>query len=350
MLNKKYKLFPSCEITIGNQRALIVDTHKSKLYFIPNLLAKYFKEIKIVEKKRLQEYFQKDYEVALEYVDYLLENNLLYDLELLPFISESKPKYASRSIVTNAIIEIGDLPDYQNLLLQLDQLRVQAVEIRNFSDANLLKFLYHLKGLNIRHVDIITAYDTELLQQVREGNERRIKLLHFFNAPKDEEIHIEDIDLYIVYNSIEKMNNISCGCISNNNFNLTSSSYIESLDHNSCLNRKISIDAEGNIKNCPSMRESFGNIIDTTLVEAIEKQGFKKYWNINKDKIHVCKDCEFRHVCTDCRAYVENPEDILSKPLKCGYNPYTSEWSKWSTNPLKQKAIDFYEMRDIITD
>lgn len=34
--------------------------------------------------------------------------------------------------------------------------------------------------------------------------------------------------------------------------------------------------------------------------------------------------------------------DILSKPLKCGYNPYTGEWSDWSTNPLKQKAIEFY--------
>ena len=111
---------------------------------------------------------------------------------------------------------------------------------------------------------------------------------------------------------------------------------------------KVSVDQNGNIKNCPSMKETFGNIKDTTLSEAIEKPGFKKYWDINKDKIHVCKDCEFRYICTDCRAYVEDPEDILSKPLKCGYNPYTGEWSEWSTNPLKQKAIDFYGMRDLV--
>jgi hypothetical protein len=89
-------------------------------------------------------------------------------------------------------------------------------------------------------------------------------------------------------------------------------------------------------------------IKDTTL--AVEKPGFRKYWDINKDKIHVCKDCEFRYICTDCRAYVEDPEDILSKPLKCDYNLYTGEWSEWSTNPLKQKAIDFYGMREMVDE
>ncbi len=47
------------------------------------------------------------------------------------------------------------------------------------------------------------------------------------------------------------------------------------------------------------MTESFGNIRDTTLAEAIEKPGFKKYRDINKDKILVCKDCEFRNMCVD---------------------------------------------------
>ena len=98
------------------------------------------------------------------------------------------------------------------------------------------------------------------------------------------------------------------------------------------------------------MSEVFGNIKDTTLKEAIEKPGFKKYWDINKDKIHVCKDCEFRYICTDCRAYVEDPEDILSKPLKCGYNPYTGEWSEWSSNPLKQRAIEFYGMEELVAE
>ncbi len=29
---------------------------------------------------------------------------------------------------------------------------------------------------------------------------------------------------------------------------------------------------------------------------------------------------------------------------------YTGEWHEWSTNPLKQKAIDFYGMRDMVEE
>jgi len=41
----------------------------------------------------------------------------------------------------------------------------------------------------------------------------------------------------------------------------------------------------------------------------------------NKDKIDVCKDCEYRYACLDCRCFRMN-EDIYSKPKKCKYNPY----------------------------
>ena len=47
---------------------------------------------------------------------------------------------------------------------------------------------------------------------------------------------------------------------------------------------------------------------------------------------------------------VEEPENKLSKPLKCGYSPYTNEWQEWSTNPLKQKAIEYYGMQDLINE
>ena len=96
------------------------------------------------------------------------------------------------------------------------------------------------------------------------------------------------------------------------------------------------------------MSENFGNIKDTSLSEALNKNNFKKYWNITKDQIEICKDCEFRHICTDCRAYIEEPDNQYSKPLKCGYNPYTNEWSEWSTNPLKQKGIEAYGLQNLI--
>jgi SPASM domain peptide maturase of grasp-with-spasm system len=90
------------------------------------------------------------------------------------------------------------------------------------------------------------------------------------------------------------------------------------------------------------MKKSFGNVKDTKLEDAILKKNFKELWNITKNDIKVCKDCEFRHMCTDCRAYIEDPKDRHSKPLKCGYDPYKCEWEDWSVNPHKQKVIKYF--------
>ena len=75
------------------------------------------------------------------------------------------------------------------------------------------------------------------------------------------------------------------------------------------------------------MLESFGNIGQSTLKEVIDNPEFRKMWGITKDQISICKDCEFRYVCSDCRAFLQKPEDKFSKPLKCGYDPYTATWN-----------------------
>jgi len=77
----------------------------------------------------------------------------------------------------------------------------------------------------------------------------------------------------------------------------------------------------------------------------LNNDDFKKYWDITKDDISVCKSCEFRYVCTDCRAFVETPDDLYSEPLKCGYNPATTEWEDCSTNPLKKEVMNYYNFK-----
>jgi len=93
--------------------------------------------------------------------------------------------------------------------------------------------------------------------------------------------------------------------------------------------------------------KSYGNIKDCTLKEIVNKDIFKDVWYINKDKIAVCQNCEFRYICTDCRAYIDDPQNIYSKPLKCGYDPYTCKWEDWSTNPLKYNSISFYNLNEM---
>jgi hypothetical protein len=53
---------------------------------------------------------------------------------------------------------------------------------------------------------------------------------------------------------------------------------------------------------------------------------FKKLWQITKNQIDVCKDCEYRYMCTDCRCFIKDPQNIYSQPSKCNYNPYVAKW------------------------
>jgi len=100
----------------------------------------------------------------------------------------------------------------------------------------------------------------------------------------------------------------------------------EASFYNTYFNKKISIDINGKIKNSPACSKSYDNIREITLLEVMGKPGFKDLWHITKDKIDVCKDCEFRHICSDCRAFIKDPENIYSQPAKCTYNPYIAKW------------------------
>ncbi len=282
------------------------------------------------------------------FIDHLLQRGFIKEYtQLLNKIDTRKNDFISG----DAIIECSNHFQLDDILKQLVQIKIYAVTII-YNGSSLISILNELKKNQLKYIEILVDCETNIKldedTKLQASNIRALKKIVFWGQKESTSLEIANAVNFICTKS--KFNHRFCGNIEPNNFILNNQSLSEARKHNSCLYRKITIDTEGNIKNCPSMQESFGNIRDTTLAEAIEKPGFKKYWDINKDKIHVCRDCEFRYICTDCRAYVEDPEDILSKPLKCGYNPYTGEWSEWSTNPLKQKAIDFYGMREILTD
>jgi len=76
------------------------------------------------------------------------------------------------------------------------------------------------------------------------------------------------------------------------------------------------------------MGTSFGDANQESFHDVIQNEEFKVKTSINKDQIAICQDCEFRYICTDCRAYLLDQDNPLSKPLKCAYDPYTGVWKE----------------------
>lgn len=347
------QLYHRCLPVKGATRSLICDLDRFSYELVPNSLHELILKYDGVPFCEIYNELN-EYAVILdEYFDFLNNKeflNLNDNCENFPALPLT---YHQAQIIGSAIIDIGHRSDHDfpQIFDQLSAMFCKELQLRFYSEHQLKEIEGILALLNespVRSIELVVPYTLNLSKYLHQfcNGFPRITSIIIYGSPEFETETIRG-RLKITHIKDKVKSASHCGVFYPELYSYSVSFFSESQHHNTCLNRKISIDTEGNIKNCPSMTESFGNIRDTTLKQAIEKPGFKKYWNITKDQIAICKDCEFRHICTDCRAYLENPEDDYSKPLKCGYNPYTCEWEEWSLNPLKQKAITYYGLQGL---
>jgi SPASM domain peptide maturase of grasp-with-spasm system len=356
--NKPFRLFTCCFPIAGAERALVCDVQRKTYQYIPSALYEILTEHDGKTVQEVKVIYNNEYdEIIEEYFTELEKEEYIFFTDTPQYFPKMDLRWEEPFKITNAIIDIDELSPklpWENIIAEFEKLGSKHIQIRSFSDRPLSFFediLQKCEDKRVVSVELIIKYqpdfDKRLLFDFCQQYPR-VFSIYAHSAPITETLHLSEQGMghiFLLQDAITSSNH--CGIISPDYFTINIKTFTEAQKHNTCLNRKISIDTEGYIRNCPSMKEHYGNIKDTTLQQALEHPDFKKYWFVNKDQIAVCKDCEFRYICTDCRAYIENPEDMYSKPLKCGYNPYTCEWEEWSTNPLKQKAIEHYGMREL---
>ena len=264
------------------------------------------------------------------------------------------------SYIIQAIIDFNQNSKHNinNISKQLNSLNCKHLQLRFYDipqKGYLNKMLSFFDSSTLQSIDIIIPFSSKYSYEFFTKLTvifQRINSIIITNSPKDElkGIYGKNANATINYIKKEIKDESACGVVDISYFVINLKMFTESQKHNTCLNRKISIDVNGDIKNCPSMAKSYGNIKNTTLTKAIKKQGFKDLWYIHKDLIEVCKDCEFRHICTDCRAYLKKPENIYSQPKKCNYNPYIAKWKgqegyftvkEWEKNQTKSKINNY---------
>lgn len=122
-----------------------------------------------------------------------------------------------------------------------------------------------------------------------------------------------------------------------------------SLIGNNCLNGKLAITNNGEVLPCIFFRNvKLGNVnFSQPLSLSIENPLLQKLWNITKDDVQVCHDCEYRYVCHDCRflsqIHYKTRSLCFNAPNPhCTYNPYTGEWAKgiWKLNKKNKLFYD----------
>jgi SPASM domain peptide maturase of grasp-with-spasm system len=342
----------------GVNRSIICDLQQNSFEFIPNEL--YFILTKLSKKTMggIKAYFDHAYdEIVDEYFGFLIQKEFgrwvaYLDKGFVPM----NFNYEAPNAITICIIDIdkGSKHPMEKIVAGLDELICQGVQLRCYdliTPLQLEDYLRFFDDSKVRGIEVIVPFEEgftkETLIDLTEKYPRLVYLV-LSNAPENKEESYKNEKFKVNYTTTRIDTASCCGYINSMYFRVNVKAFTEAKNFNSCLHKKISIDKDGNIGNCPSFPKKYGNINDISLAEAITMDGFKKAGSIKKDDINTCRVCEFRYICSDCRAYTENPDDLLSKPLKCGYDPYSNVWEQWSLNPLKQRVMDDYKNKEII--
>lgn len=339
-LKEVFKLYANCKVVEGARRSVVCDLWHGRYDFIPNMLAFLLKEHEEMSLEEIKAHYEHEHhEVIEEYYDFLLMNGYgFYTTEphLFPALPEAY-KYPGR--ISNAIIDIDRQSghDFAGIFSQLDALGCSAVQLRAYDACTPQQWqdvMEELLETRIADVTVLSPYIHDINEQdwVQLVNTYpRISSLALHGAPENKVTETPaQVPLTFCQETIT--DDTHCGLVHPAFFSINTETYTEARMANSCLNGKISVDKKGMICNCPSLPERYGNVKDIPLAAALAQQDFDRYDRITKDNVSVCSDCEFRYICTDCRAFTqdktsgtESPKEY-GKPAKCQYDPYTATW------------------------
>lgn len=103
--------------------------------------------------------------------------------------------------------------------------------------------------------------------------------------------------------------------------------FIRRYNGNGCWQGKLAVSSTGFVHPCIMSREGdSGNVREQSLKEIIEGP-LRKYWDLSYDRVEVCRDCEYRYACKDCRPVtVGSTGELTAKSIHCSYDPYAGEW------------------------
>jgi SPASM domain peptide maturase of grasp-with-spasm system len=330
-----FSLFANCVPVKGARRSLICDLHHHRAQFIPNGL---FYILTVLSGLSIQDikgcFSSADERTIDEYFQVLLDREY-------GFITDEPWSFPHLSLewdcpekITNSIIDINadSRHNYHDIFSQLDGLGCQAVQVRAYDALSLEEIEQIVTASQIgrlRHLDLIVKFQPaltfEVIKQLCWQNQV-ISGFRVHSSPFDRKRILHPLPVLVAFHRAAVVPS-SCGEVAPAYFSLALEHFTEAHHFNTCLNRKLTISTTGDLKSCPALRESYGNISHTPLLEAAKSTGLVRIGAITKDQVSVCRDCEFRYVCTDCRAYLADPDNLFSKPAKCKYDPYTATWA-----------------------
>ena len=215
-----------------------------------------------------------------------------------------------------------------------------------------IKARVSIYGHNAETHDKITtkkgSFD-KTVSNIKKMLARGIEISPAVTIMKENENYVNEIksfltSLGLTYKSYDVIRNVYCGCQSEHapilkevllpvyrhkpDFNISKDKFIASYNKNTCWYGKMAIDPCGNVYPCEFERNiCYGNVLAEGVQGIISSEKLHNYWFLNFSHINLCKDCEFRFACKDCRPLgISICGDLHEKNPRCLYDPYSGIW------------------------
>ncbi len=351
------KNITSCLVTKGFSRAVIIDSQRGDYRIVPNSLIEFITEMQFKTKDEIYSLAKTVEEKSIieEYLDYVEEMEFSFwcPKQVVHNFSDILLDWDCPSIIQNAIVSVSSKTDIANIISQLAELGCFHIQLRllsYYSLDDIDRLLYHFENSIFTSIEICLEY-IELLEldDIKSllNKHTRVHSIVFYNAKRENSLYSLNEYQRIIFYSAKIITHESAD-IGINQFEPNITFYTESILHNTYYNRKVCIDERGFIRNSPHLPWHYGNVSDTKISNAVINEGtesgfFVKYspakidfevakpafnslWNVNKQLIDVCKDCEFRNMCLDARCPLQRKDGSWFYTKECNYNPYICKW------------------------
>jgi SPASM domain peptide maturase of grasp-with-spasm system len=262
--------------------------------------------------------------------------------------------FLDSSFLINKHIGEGDFPKISlkyknsNSLVQNIIFEIQKkIDLRVFDFINKVKcktidFIFHsslgVSQLNeiviavnnsnrVKQVKITCKYNENVNYQNILKSTSKISHLIIFGANEESYNKVGIVNLYKLTSNklsgFEPLNKLE-------HMSVSLDFFVESQKHHTYFNRKLFIGKNGEIKNTPESEYVYENINSLKkpeeLNEIIFSSEYQEHWYVHKEIVDICKDCEFRHMCTDNRLPFKRTENEWYHKTECDYNPYINKW------------------------
>lgn len=341
-------LLETCQITEGLNRNILIDYAHDGIYDLEREHVQLLDMLKTNPILKVQEEFEDEESRKnfKEFLKFLISQEMAFVTphpEKFPNISKHLHNDSLRII--DSIIEVSSttrMEDIDKFCYEISELGCQEIVVWLVNDpiaiASIKKVLDILGKHGFSYIEVHGTHTGEMTLRETAWSlveqYASLKRLYLYSSDKANRVDVVNQVNGFAPMSLGEIIHVKedfedgkcCGQIHFNSLDF-SGYWVANmlLKKNGCLYKKISLTKNGTIMNCPCLNVAYGHIQDTVVKDVIQSKKFRLWGDIKKDDIHVCKECEYRYNCTDCRAF-RLSSDILSKPSKCKYNPRTSTW------------------------